>query len=119
MNTLNFDERTLQEATANAVGGVDKNVVDSIFIRIQDHFRKILFSDILYIEASGSYCTFYLQAGAKATVAYTLTDTMQHLSKDLFIRVHRSYIVNKRSLSADNIKKMRYLVSICWEQLVE
>ena len=51
MNTLNFDERTLQEATANAVGGVDKNVVDSIFIRIQDHFRKILFSDILYIEA--------------------------------------------------------------------
>ena len=24
MNTLNFDERTLQEATANAVGGVDK-----------------------------------------------------------------------------------------------
>ena len=55
MNTLNFDERTLQEATANAVGGVDKNVVDSIFIRIQDHFRKILFSDILYIEASGSY----------------------------------------------------------------
>lgn len=135
MNTLNFEERTLQEATANVVGGVDRNVVDSIFIRIQDHFRKILFSDILYIEASGSYCTFYLQAGAKATVAYTLTDTMQHLSKDLFIRVHRSYIVNKnhvvglsviyfilaikRSLSADNIKKMRYLISICWEQLVE
>ena len=99
MNTLNFDERTLQEATANAVGGVDKNVVDSIFIRIQDHFRKILFSDILYIEASGSYCTFYLQAGAKATVAYTLTDTMQHLSKDLFIRVHRSYIVNLKKIT--------------------
>ena len=94
MNTLNFEEQTLQEATANVVGGVDRNVVDSIFIRIQDHFRKILFSDILYIEASGSYCTFYLQAGAKATVAYTLTDTMQHLSKDLFIRVHRSYINN-------------------------
>ena len=99
MNTLNFEERTLQEATANAVGGVDKNVVDSIFIRIQDHFRKILFSDILYIEASGSYCTFYLQAGAKATVAYTLTDTMQHLSKDLFIRVHRSYIVNLKKIT--------------------
>ena len=49
MNTLNFEERTLQEATANVVGGVDRNVVDSIFIRIQDHFRKILFSDILYI----------------------------------------------------------------------
>ena len=95
MNTLNFEERTLQEATANAVGGVDKNVVDSIFIRIQDHFGNILFNDMLYVEASGSYCTFYLQAGAKATVAYTLTDTMQHLSKDLFIRVHRSYIVNK------------------------
>ena len=99
MNTLNFEERTLQEATANVVGGVDRNVVDSIFIRIQDHFRKILFSDILYIEASGSYCTFYLQAGAKATVAYTLTDTMQHLSKDLFIRVHRSYIVNLKKIT--------------------
>lgn len=94
MNTLNFEEQTLQEVA------VDKNVVDSIFIRIQDHFRKILFSNILYIEASGSYCTFYLQAGTKATVAYTLTDTMQYLSKDLFIRVHRSYIINKNHVTS-------------------
>lgn len=94
MNTLNFEEQTLQEVA------VDKNVVDSIFIRIQDHFRKILFSNILYIEASGSYCTFYLQTGTKATVAYTLTDTMQYLSKDLFIRVHRSYIINKNHVTS-------------------
>ena len=41
MNTLNFDERTLQEATANAVGGVDKNVVDSIVIALSI-YRQVL-----------------------------------------------------------------------------
>ena len=99
MNTFNFKAHTLQEETAYTLTSVNKNTLDSIFIKIQDHFRKILFSDILFIEASGSYCNFYLQTGIKATVPYTLTVTMQHLSKHLFIRVHRSFTINKNHVT--------------------
>ena len=99
MNTLNFKEQTQVETTANSSSCADKNTLDNIFIRIQDHFRKISFSDILYIEASGSYCNFYLQTG-KITVTYTLADTMQHLSKLLFLRVHRSFIINKNHVTS-------------------
>lgn len=100
MNTLNFEERIMQEADANFLSPVDKSTVDSIFIKIQDHFRKISFNKILYVEASGSYCNFYLQAGVKITVAYTLTETMQHLSELLFIRVHRSFVINKNHITS-------------------
>ena len=82
------------------MSNADQIVSDSIFIKIQEHFRRILFKDILYIEASGSYCNVYLQGGSKVTVAYTLTDTMQHLSNSLFIRVHRSFIVNIKHITA-------------------
>ncbi|WP_278624896.1 LytTR family DNA-binding domain-containing protein [Parabacteroides gordonii] len=99
MNTLNFKEQTQVETAANASSCTDKNTLDNIFIKIQDHFRKISFNDILYIEASGSYCNFYLQTG-KITVAYTLAETMQHLSELLFIRVHRSFIINKNHVTS-------------------
>lgn len=100
MNTLNFKEQTLQVDTINTPGCVDKNALDNIFIRIQDHFRKISFCEILYIEASGSYCNFYLQASIKVTVPYTLTVTMQYLSENIFIRVHRSFIINKNHVTS-------------------
>lgn len=100
MNTPNLEEQTIQEAAVDTLSNADQIVSDSIFIKIQEHFRRILFKDILYIEASGSYCNVYLQGGSKVTVAYTLTDTMQHLSNSLFIRVHRSFIVNIKHITA-------------------
>lgn len=98
MNTLNLQECT-HETTTQTFSSVDKNTSDNIFIRTQDYFRKISFCDILYIEASGSYCNFNLQTGVKLTVAYTLADTMQHLSEHLFIRVHRSFIINMNHIT--------------------
>ena len=100
MNTPNSEEQTIQEIPVNTLSNMNGIVPDSIFIKIQEHFRRILFEDILYIEAAGSYCYFYLQGGSKVTVAYTLTDTMQHLSNNLFIRVHRSFIVNRKHITS-------------------
>lgn len=79
--------------------GCIKICPENLFIKVQDYFRKVEFCDILYVEASGSYCIFHLQTGSKLTVSYTLTETMQHLSEDLFIRVHRSFIINIKHVS--------------------
>lgn len=101
MNTSEFEERPIQKAdTVRNQNCANKNSPDHLFIKIQDHFRRISFSNILYVEASGSYCNFYLQVGSKVTVAYTLTEVMQHLPDNLFIRVHRSFIINREHVSS-------------------
>lgn len=101
MNTPQFETKPAQVAIAgSSSGNVDKNREDSIFIRVQNNFRKILFNHILYIEASGSYCNFYLQEDPMITVAYTLTETMSHLPDFMFIRIHRSFVVNKKQVTA-------------------
>ncbi|WP_455638811.1 LytR/AlgR family response regulator transcription factor [Parabacteroides sp.] len=99
MNTLNLEDRMVREIDTKVLNPVDNSTMDSIFIKIQDRFRKILFNDILYIEASGSYCNFYLQTGDKIIVTYSLADTIQHLSEVLFIRVHRSFVINKKHVT--------------------
>lgn len=100
MNTPECKEKTVPPVTTGSPPcSVDKNREESIFIRTQNNFRKISFSNILYIEASGSYCNFYLQTDPPITVAYTLTETLQYLPDFLFIRVHRSFIINKKHVT--------------------
>lgn len=50
-------------------------------------------SDIIRIEADGSYSNIYTNKG-KTTVSKNLTEIMDQLSPALFFRVHHSHIVN-------------------------
>lgn len=67
---------------------------DSVFIKCQDYFRRVRFTSILYMEACGSYCNICLADGTKITVAFTLSQVLDHLPGNIFVRVHRSFIVN-------------------------
>ncbi len=87
-----------------------------IFIRENDRFRKILFRDILFIEASGSYCVIHLAQGDEVMLSLNLTRIWENLSPDVFLRVHRSYIVNREhidyfDLNVVYVKKHRIPVS--------
>jgi|SRR5690554_177923 len=67
--------------------------LDSIFVRCGEYHRKVLFEDILYIEADGSYCKVYTKDST-----YTFSFNLNHFQKQITLpqlkRVHRSYIVN-------------------------
>lgn len=65
-----------------------------VFLRCQDYYRKVSFSEILFIEASESCCIFYLNSGNKWKVAFALAAICHYLPEEYFIRVHRSFIVN-------------------------
>lgn len=67
---------------------------DSIFIKSQDYFQRIRFASMLYLEASGSYCNICLACGTRLTVSFTLSQVLQRLPEEMFVRVHRSFIVN-------------------------
>ncbi|NND78889.1 MAG: response regulator [Maribacter sp.] len=66
---------------------------DRIFIRYKGKMNKLLFSDILYIEADRNYCKV-----VTSSTQYLITATLKSMEKKLnrhnFLRVHRSYMVN-------------------------
>lgn len=66
---------------------------DRIFIRHQGQMIKLLLQDILYVEADRNYC--HLITDKKEFVlATTLKDMQAKLPESLFVRVHRSFVVN-------------------------
>lgn len=66
---------------------------DSIFVKKGELYKKILLDDILYIEASGSYCEVRT-ADEKYTLSFNLNHFQNSISSNAFKRVHRSYVVN-------------------------
>lgn len=70
------------------------HVDEAIFIRHKDVRRKVLYTNIMWIEANGSYCDIYLSNGDKLTIVHTLTSFQDKIPESLFIRIHRSYIIN-------------------------
>ena len=76
---------------------------DRIFVRHNGKMEKLLFNDILYMEADRNYSTIVTANGQ-----FVLTNTLKTLEGRLpsshFIRVHRSFLVNisKLDVVADN-----------------
>ncbi|WP_428330575.1 LytR/AlgR family response regulator transcription factor [Mucilaginibacter sp.] len=68
---------------------------DSIFIKSGYEQLKISYNDILYLESGGNYMSFILADGRTILSRLTMADTLALLPANQFLKVHRSYIVNK------------------------
>jgi two-component system, LytTR family, response regulator LytT len=67
----------------------------SSFVEIKSNKRiyKVAVSDIVYIESLGNYIIYHLSN--KKLISYTsLTESLENLPQN-FVRVHKSFIVNK------------------------
>ena len=65
---------------------------DHLYIKTGYEQVKVLFDDILYLEASGNYVTFVLK-DRNILCRSTFLEAMNLLPSDKFIRTHRSYLV--------------------------
>ncbi len=66
---------------------------DCIFIRNNDKMIKIFINDLLYVEAERNYCKLHCKNKEHLLVS-TLKDLTEKLPSNLFLRIHRSFIVN-------------------------
>ncbi|WP_165499021.1 LytTR family DNA-binding domain-containing protein [Gramella sp. KN1008] len=66
---------------------------DRIFVRYKDKMVKIALSDIKFIEADRNYCRVFTNDKQYLLVT-TLKDVSKKLPYRMFLRIHRSYIVN-------------------------
>lgn len=85
-----------------------KMVDDGIFLYYQQKHRKFMYRDILWIEASGSYCNIRMADQKQIVFVYTLHQLYEKLPKEQFVRIHRSYIVNIYAVTAF-LHKMLYI----------
>lgn len=67
------------------------------FIKTDGKIYKLLFNDILYAEANGNY-TKIVTAGNVLMPTMTFTAVEELLPRNMFIRVHRSFIINKSKI---------------------
>lgn len=73
--------------------------VQSVFIKSGYEQVKVDFDDILFLESAGNYMTFILENDRRILSRLTMTETLEILPQNQFIRTHRSYIVNKEKVN--------------------
>ncbi len=72
---------------------------DRIFVRQREKMIKILVADILYIEADRNYCRIFTKTN-EYLLCITLKTIEEKLNNCIFLRVHRSYIINLSHIDA-------------------
>jgi len=66
-----------------------------LFLKSEYKIRRINFNDILYVEGLKDYVKVYMQNEAKPVLSLNSMKTIEaKLPERLFMRVHRSFIVN-------------------------
>lgn len=66
---------------------------DFLFIKDGTELHKINFSDILFLESDHVYVSVHTPA-RRYLIRTSLQNYVEQLDKDLFLRIHRSYVVN-------------------------
>lgn len=72
---------------------------DRIFVRQREKMIKIFVADILYIEADRNYCRIFTKTH-EYLLCVTLKAIEEKLDHRIFLRVHRSYIINLSHIDA-------------------
>ncbi|QEM10428.1 LytR/AlgR family response regulator transcription factor [Mucilaginibacter rubeus] len=91
------DER-IQQTLKPAVGSFQAILKDYFFIRSEGKAYKIFYHDCLYAEAQGNY-TKIVTIDKVISTKMTFSALTDLLPAELFIRVHRSFVVNKSMIS--------------------
>jgi len=74
------------------------SVNDSIAIPSREGLQFINVGRIIYLEAESNYTVIYMDDAPKLTVTKTLKEFEELLSPQLFIRIHHSYLINKKHI---------------------
>lgn len=72
----------------------EEKTKEFLFIKADYKINKISFEDIVYIEGMREYVRIHLVNGKSLMPLYSMKVLEEQLPSEMFMRVHRSYIVN-------------------------
>lgn len=76
---------------------VRQGMMKDIVIKSGTQYIKLNPEDIWYIEGSGNYMTFHT-AEKKIMSLLTMTEVMDSLPAEMFVRIHKSYLVSLKHI---------------------
>ena len=81
-------------------GGKDGSLLnDYVFVRTDNQaYRKVAYSEIIYLKAGGSYCHVFMD-GKAITLSTSMNNVHEQLNHRDFMRVHRSYVINVKKIT--------------------
>jgi DNA-binding LytR/AlgR family response regulator len=83
-----------------------KNDPGFIYVKTNQRYEKVEFDDILYIESMLNYINIVTKT-VKFTVYSSLKNAETILPKEIFVRVHKSYIVAVTKINTIDAKHIR------------
>src|SRR5690606_34810143 len=94
--------QTAVEKTKNYL----EKVVDYLMIRADYKLYKVDYSEILYIESLDDYIQIYLNSKSKIIARMSMKNIIEKLQSEMFIRIHRSYIIPTDRVQASKYKQI-------------
>ncbi|MBK7854946.1 MAG: response regulator transcription factor [Bacteroidetes bacterium] len=91
----NFNSQPQEQINIDNENSANK---DFVFVKDGYAFIKVLFNEIIFLESDANYVSIHLAAGKKMMVRNKLDDFIEQLDKNLFLRIHRSYAVNRNKI---------------------
>jgi len=87
----------------------DSELPKKLMLPTQEGYEVVKVVDIIYCEADNNFTMFYLEGGRKLLICRTLKYFEGLLSTNVFLRIHRSYIVNTEKVIRYNKGKGGYV----------
>lgn len=73
----------------------ENSFTNKLILKHQNGIEVLKFSEIVFIQADASYCIFHCLNDKKITYSKNSSEVEKILPSSLFIRIHKSYIVNR------------------------
>lgn len=70
---------------------------EHVFVKIEWGHKRVCIHDIVFLEAQQNYCAIHLLNGnekRRMMVTVPMCEVLEDLDPDLFVRIHRSFVVN-------------------------
>ena len=96
MRSTTCSNRSAYRKTQGDVPAPEATPRDREYISIKADYKTTLvrISDIVYLESEGEYVRLHLDDRSTITTLFRLKNMEAALPSEMFMRVHRSYIVN-------------------------
>jgi two-component system, LytTR family, response regulator len=101
-----FDLLRFQQACSKAEEFIKRKIAtgetppEYVTIKSDYKYNLINISDILYVESKDDYVKFYLKDKKSILSKMTTKSTQDLLPEHTFLRIHRSFIINKTYLTS-------------------
>lgn len=92
----------------SSAGSVTIQSDDFIFVKSEYENLKLNIEDILYVQGLKDYLKIHLVNASPVLTLMNFNDIISKLPEKMFIRVHRSYIINVNKI--DSIQKSKIII---------